>query len=39
MVARLDYPGGCIEIYDILIGCCISKEESREVVVVEFAAS
>jgi hypothetical protein len=38
-MARLDDSGGCIEVYDILIGCCIAKEESREVVAVKFAAS
>jgi hypothetical protein len=39
VVARLDDSGGFIEIYDILIGCGIYKEESHEVVAVEFAPS
>jgi hypothetical protein len=39
VVTGLDNTGGCIEVYDILIGCSITKEEAREVVAVEFAAS
>jgi hypothetical protein len=39
VVARFDDAGGCIEINDVLIGSCITKEESCEVVAVEFAAA
>ena len=39
MMARFDDSGRCVEVYDVLIGCGISKEESREVVMVKFTTS
>jgi hypothetical protein len=38
MVARLDDTGGCVEVDDVLVGCCVAKEDACEVVVVKFTA-
>ncbi len=37
MVARFYHTGGRVEVDDVLVRCCVAKEDTCEVVTVEFA--